>query len=154
MTAQLKRSYFKRSYFRKLFSETRANTKCWIIQELQTSLKNKAIKSLSSHQLSAIETKVLPLGHNFVPTHPASTHHIIPKLATHLIQTIKKQFHFRNQLLITKRTIYCKQSTLILPEPNFTNLTVFLKQTQNPLPNLSAHATRPNLTSQQRSALK
>ena len=46
-----------------------------ILQELQTSFKSKAMRNLSSHELSPIETEVLALGDNFVPTTPASTHH-------------------------------------------------------------------------------
>ena len=43
-------------------------TKRWILQELQTKFRNKAIRNHSSHQLSPIETEVLALGLNFVPT--------------------------------------------------------------------------------------
>ena len=49
---------------------------------------------------------------------------------------------------------YCKPSTWIPPESNSTNLTLFLEQTQNPLPNPHPRIARPNLTSQQRSTLK
>ena len=130
------------------------STTCWILQELQTSFKNIAVRNLSSHQLSPIETEILALGLNFVPTSPASTHYFIQKSATYLIETMKKQLNFRNQPLTTKRPTYCKPSTWFPPEPNSTNLTLFLKQAQNPLPNLPLHVTRPNLTSQQRSTIK
>ena len=43
-----------------------------ILQELQTSFRNKAIRNLSSQQLSPIETEVLALGLNFVLTPLAS----------------------------------------------------------------------------------
>ena len=151
-----KRPYAKSS-FKKLFLEIRTtknfrSTKRRILQKLQTNFKNKAIRNLSSHHLSRIETEVLGL--NFVPTPPASTHHLVQKSATRLIQTMKKQFYFRNQPLTTKRSAYCKPSTWIPPEPDSANLTRFLKQTQNHLPNLPQHVTRPNLTSEQRSTLK
>ena len=48
---------------------------------------------------------------------------------------MKKQFHFRNQPQATKCPTYCKPSTWTLPEPNSTNLTLFLEQTQNLIPN-------------------
>ena len=67
---------------------------------------------------------------------------------------MKKQFHFRNQPLTTKRPTYCKSSTWIPPEPDSTSLTLFLEQTQNHFPNLPQYVTRPNLTSEQRSTLK
>ena len=158
MKAQSKRPYSKPS-FKKLFPETRTmrnfrNTKHQILQELQTSFKNKAIWKLSSHQLSPIETKVFALGLNLVPTPLATTHHLVLKSANRLTQTMKNQFRFRNQPLITKRPTYCKPSTWIPPEPNSTNLKLFLEQTQNPLANPSPHIARPNLTSQQRSTLK
>ena len=158
MKAQPKRPYSKPS-FKKLFPETHTmikfrNTKCQILQELQTSFKNKAITNLSSHQLSPTEIEVLNLGLNFVPTLPASTHHLVLKSANCLTQTMKKQFHFRNQPLITKHPVYYKPSTWRPPEPNSHNLTLFLEQTQNSLPNPPPHIARPNLTSQQRSALK
>ena len=67
---------------------------------------------------------------------------------------MKKQFHFRNQLLATKRPTYYKPSTWIPPEPNSANLTLFPEQIKNHLPNLPQHVTRPNLTSEQRPFLK
>ena len=67
---------------------------------------------------------------------------------------MKKEFHFRNQPLTTKHPTYCKPSTWIPPEPNSANLTLFLEQTKNHLPNLPQHITRLNLTSEQRSTLK
>ena len=67
---------------------------------------------------------------------------------------MKKQFHFGHQPLTTKRLIYCKPPTRIPPEPNSINLTLFLEQTKNHLPNLPQHVTRPSLTSEQRSNLK
>ena len=66
---------------------------------------------------------------------------------------MKKQFHFRNQPRTTKRSTYCKPSTWIPSEPYSTNLTLLLEQTQNSLPNLPPHVTRPNLISQQNSTL-
>ena len=44
---------------------------------------------ISSSQVSPIEAEVLALGLIFVPTPPASTHHLIQKSATRLIQTMK-----------------------------------------------------------------
>ena len=67
---------------------------------------------------------------------------------------MKKQFHLRNQPLTTKRPTYCRPSTWTPPEPNPTNLTLLLEQTQNLISNLPPHVTRPNITSQQRSTLK
>ena len=67
---------------------------------------------------------------------------------------MKKQFHFKNQPLTSKRPTYCKPSTWTPPEPNSTNLTLLLEQTQNLIPNSLPHATRPNLTSQKKSTLK
>ena len=63
---------------------------------------------------------------------------------------MKKQFHLRQLPLTTKCPTYCKPSTV----PNFTNLILLLKQTQNLLPNLPPHVTKPSLISQQRSTLK
>ena len=131
MKAQAKQPYFKPS-FKKLFPETSTmrnfrNTKRRILRELQASFKNKAIRNLSSHLLSPIESEVRTFGLNFVPTPSASTHHLILKSANRLIQTMKKYFHFRNQPLITKRPTCCKRSTWIPPEPNSTNLALFLE---------------------------
>ena len=127
MKAQPKRPYSKPSF--------KNRHKRRILQELQMSFQNKAIRNLSSHQLSPIETEVLTLGLNFVPTPLASTHHLVLKLANCLTETMKKQFHFRNQPLITKHPAYCKPSTWIAPEPNSTNLMLFLEQIQIPLCN-------------------
>ena len=80
------------------------NTKLWILQKLQTSFGIKAIRNLFSHQLSPNETEVLTFGLNFVPTPPASTHHLVLKSATRLT-------YFRNQPLTTKCPTYCKPST-------------------------------------------
>ena len=121
------------------------HTKHRILQELQPNFGNKAIRNLSSHQLSLTELEVLALGLNFVATPPASTHYLVLKSANRLTQTMKKQFHLRNQPLTTKHPTYCKPST---------NLTLFLKQTQNLIPNATPRTTRPNLTAQQRSTLK
>ena len=93
MTAQPKQPYSKPS-FKKLFPETYTmrnfrNAKHRILQELQMSFKNKAIWNPSSHQLSPIETEVLALDLNFVPTPPPSTPHLNLKLANHLTQTMK-----------------------------------------------------------------
>ena len=158
MKAQTKRPYSEPS-FKKLFPEicTTRNfrkTKHWILQEFQTSFKSKAIRNLSSHQLSPIKTEVLKLGVHFIPTPPTSTHHLVLKSANRFTQTMKRQFYFRNQPLITKRPTYCKPSTWTPAEPNSTKLTVFLEQTRNPLPNPPPRITRPNPTSQQRSTLK
>ena len=130
MIAQPKQPYSK-LLFKKFFLQTCTmrnfgNTKLWIPQELQTSFKNKAIINLSAHQLYLTETEVLALGLNFVPTPQASTHHLVLKSTNCLIKTMKKQFHFRNQPLITKRPTYRKPSTWIPREPNSTNLTLFL----------------------------
>ena len=97
-TAQPKQPYSIPS-FKKLFPQTHTmrnfrNTKHWILQELQTSFRNKTIRNLSSHQLSPIETEVHALGLNFVPTPTTSAHHLVLKSANHLSQTMKKQFHF------------------------------------------------------------
>ena len=115
-------------------------------------IQNKAIRNLFSSQLSPIETEVLPF--NFFSTPPASTHHLVRKSAIRLIQTMKKQFHFRNQWLTTKCPTYCKPSTWIPPITNSTNLILFLKLTKNHLPNLPQHVTRPNFISEQWSTHK
>ena len=78
MAARPKRPYSK-IFFKKLFLETdtRKNlrsTKRWILQELQTSFKNKAIRNLSTHQLSLIKIEVLHLGLNFAPSHLQPPH--------------------------------------------------------------------------------
>ena len=75
------------------------NGKRGILQKLETNFRNKAIRNLSSHQLSPIETEVFTLGLNFVPTPLGSTHHLVLKLTNPLTQTMKKQFNFRNQPL-------------------------------------------------------
>ena len=130
------------------------NTKGQILQELQTSFKNKAMRNRSSHHLSSIETEVLTLGLNFIPTPVASKHHLVLKLSNHLTQTMKKQFHFRYQAPATNCPTYCKPLTWIPAEPNSTNLTLFLEQTLNPLPNPPSHIVGPNLTLQKTSTLK
>ena len=61
-----------------------------------------------------------PSGHTPLDHTPASTHHLVLKSANRLTQTMKKQFHFRNQPLTTKRPTYYS-----------TNITLFLEQTQN-----------------------
>ena len=140
MTARLKQPYSK-PLFKKFFLQTCTmrnfgNTKRWILEELQTSFKNKAIINLSAHQISLTETEGLTLGLNFVPTPQVSTHHLVLKSTNRLIQTIKKQLHFRNQPLIIKRPTYRKPSTWIPREPNSTNLTLFLERTQSLIRNL------------------
>ena len=147
MTAQPERPYSIPS-FKKLFPQTRTrrnvrNTKCWILQELQTIFKNKAIRNLSSHHQSPIETAVLVLGLTFVPATPASILHLVLKLANWLTQTMKKQFYFRNQPQTTKRPTYCKTSTWIPPEPNSTNLTLLLKQIHMSQDPISPHNKGP-----------
>ena len=155
MTAQFRRLYSTAS-FKTFFPESCTtrnfrNTKRPILQELQTGIKNKAIRNLSSLQ---INLSSLALGLNFVPTPPTYTHHLVLKSANRLTQTRKKQYHVRMQPLTNKRPTYCKPSIWIPPEPNSTKLTLFLRQTQYPLPNPHPHFTRPNLTSQKRSTLK
>ena len=95
-----------------------------------------------------------PSGHTPLDHTTASTHHLVLKSANRLTQTMKKQLHFRNQPLTTKRPTYYKPSTWTPPKPNFTNLTMFLEQSQNLISNPPPRATRPNLSSQQRSTLK
>lgn len=90
MAVPLKQPNSKPS-FRKLFPEPRTtknlkNTKCRILQELQTSFKNKDMKNLSFHHLSPNKSDVLALGCNFVPKPPTSTQHFMQELATHLNQ--------------------------------------------------------------------
>ena len=114
----------------------------------------EAIRNFFSHQLSPNESEVLALCLNFVLTPSPSTHHLIQKLATRLTQTMKKQFHFKNHLLTIKRPKYCKPFNWMSPEPNSTNLSLFLEQIQGPLPNHSQHTKIPNLTSQQWFTLK
>ena len=160
-TAQPKQPYSIPS-FKKLFLQTCTmrnfrNTKPQILQELQTSFRNKAVRNLSSHQLSPSETEILALGLNFVPTPLAYTHHLILVLTNHLTRTMKfqfQQFHFRNEPLTTKRPTYYTPSKWTTPEPNSTKLTLFLEQPQNLIPNPPPYVKRPNLTSQQRSTLK
>ena len=109
------------------------STRRRILQELQANFKRKAIRNLSSYQLSPNESEVLALGLNFVLTPSASTHHLIQKSASHLTQTMEKQFHFKNHPLTIKHPKYCKPSTWMPPEPNSTNLSLFLEKTQGPL---------------------
>ena len=121
-------------------------TKRRILYELQSDFKRKGIRNFSSHQQSPNENEVLTIGLNFFPTPSASTHHLIQKSATRLTQTMKKQFHFKNQPLTIKRPTECKPFTRIPPEPNsyhcswnkFKTLSITTPQ----------HTTRPNLTSQ------
>ena len=130
------------------------STICRILQELQSNFQRKAIRNLSSYQLSPIESKVIGLGLNFVPIPSASIHHLIQKSATRLTRTMKKQFHFKDHLLTIKRPTYCKRSTWVLPEPNSARLSLFLEQIQDPLPNRSRHTTKTKLTSQQSTTLQ
>ena len=130
------------------------STICCILQELQSNFQRKTIRNLSSYQLSPIESKVIALGLDFVPTPSASTQHLIQKSATRLTWTMKKQFHFKDHLLTIKRPTYCKRSTWVLPEPNSASLSLFLEQIQDPLPNRSRHTTKTKLTSQQSSTLQ
>ena len=130
------------------------STICRILQELQSNFQRKAIRNLSSYQLSPVESKVIALGLNFVPTPSASTHHLIQKSATRLTRTMKKQFHFKDHLLTIKRPTYCKRSTWVLPEPNSASLSLFLEQIQDPLPNRSRHTIKTKLTSQQSTTLQ
>ena len=71
---------YSQPLFRKLFLKTYTtkhfrSIKRQIFQQLHTSFKNNALRNLSSHQLLPIETEILALGLNFVPTPPASTHY-------------------------------------------------------------------------------
>ena len=156
--APLKRPY-SRSSFRTLFLEIRTtknfrSTKRHILQELQSNFKRKAIRNLSSYQLSSNESEVLALGLNFVPTPLTSTYDLIQKSAFRPTQTMKKQFHFKDHSLTIKRPKYYKSSTWVSPDSNSTNLSLFLKKIQSPLPNDPQHSKRLNLTSQQRFTLK
>ena len=90
--APLKRPY-SRPLFKKLFPEIRTtknyrSTKCRNIQELQLTFQAKAIRNLSSYELSPNESEVLLLGLNFVLTPSASTHHLIQKSASRLTQAM------------------------------------------------------------------
>ena len=125
-----------------------------ILQELQSNFKRKAIRNLSSYQLSPNEIEVLALGLNFVPIPSASTHHLVQKSASHLTQTREKQFHFKNHPLTIKRPKYCKPSSWMSLELNSTNQSLILEQIKGPLPNHLQHTKRPTLTSQQRFTLK
>ena len=145
-TAQPKWPYSIPS-FKKLFSQTRTtrnfrNTKHQILQGLQTNFRNKAIRNLSSHQLSPTETKVLALSLNFVPTLPASTPHLVLKSANRLTQSMKKQFHIRNQSLTNKRPTYCKPSTCAPPEilPSYIRHSKHFLQLLESLPPLPQNA--------------
>ena len=93
MVAPLKQPY-SRTSFKKLFPETRItksfrSTKRRILQELQSNFERKAIRNLSSYQLSSNKIEVLTLGLNFVLTLSALTQHFIQKSATRLTQTMK-----------------------------------------------------------------
>ena len=66
----------------------------------------------------------------------------------------QRLFHFRNQSLTTKRPKYWKSSIWIPPEPNSTNLALFLERTQNLIHNPPLHVTRRNLVSQQSSTIR
>ena len=159
MTAAPLKQPYSRPSFKKLFPEicTTKNfrsTQRRIFQELQSNFERKAIRNLSSYQLSLFESEVLALGLNFVPTPSASTHHLIQKSASRLTQTMKKQFRFKNHTLTIKRPNYCKPSTWVHSESNSTNLSILLEQIQGRLPSHPQHTKRPNLTSQQRFTLK
>ena len=102
-TAPLKRPY-SRPLFKKLFPELHTtknfiSTKRRILQELQLNFDRKAIRNLSSYQLSPNESEVLTLALNFVPTLSASTYYLFQKTASRLTQTMKKQLHFKNHPL-------------------------------------------------------
>ena len=58
-----------------------------------------------------------PSDHTPLDHTTASTHHLVLKSANRLTQTMKKQFHFRNQPLTTKRPTYYS-----------TNITLFTQQ--------------------------
>ena len=141
MAAPLKRPYSRPS-FKTLFLEIRTtknfrSTKRRNFQELQSNFKRKAIRNLSSYQLSPNKSEVLALGLNFVSTPSASTYHLIQKSASQLTQTMKKQFHFKDHPLTIKRPKYYKPCTWVPPESNSTNPSLFLEQIQSPLPNYS-----------------
>ena len=138
---------------KKLFPEIRTTknfrgTKRRILQELQSNFKRKAIRNLSSYQLSPNEIEVLALGLNFVPTPSDSTHHLVQKSASHLTQTREKQFHFKNHPLTIKRPKYCKPSTWVPRESNSTNLSLFVEQIQGSLPDHPQDTKRPSLTAE------
>ena len=61
---------------------------------------------------------------------------------------------FKNKTPTIKCPTYCKPSTCIPPEPNSTNLSLFLEQIQDPLHNHTQHIIRSNVTSQRRFSLK
>ena len=143
---------------KKLFPEIRTTknfrgTKRRILQELQSNFEKKAIRNLSSYQLSPNESEVLALGLKFVPTPSASTCHLIQKSAFRLTQTMKKQFHFKSHPLTIKRSKYWKPSTWVPRESNSTNLSLFVEQIQGSLPDHTQDTKRPSLTSQQRFTL-
>ena len=85
---------------------------------------------------------------NFVPTPPASTHHLVQKPATCHIQTIKKQFHFRNQpvtstniplaslLNQTAPTLHCSSNRPKTTSLTFPNTSLDLISAQNKDPPL------------------
>ena len=87
------------------------NTKRQILQILKINLSSKTIQSLSSYQSSPQEFEVRYLGFNFGSTPSYSTYQLIQKSTACLTQTMKKQFHFRNQPLNSKRLSYYKSST-------------------------------------------
>ena len=81
MVAPIKQPYSRLS-FKKLFPEIRTtknfrSIKRRILPELQSNFVGKAIRNLSSYQLSPNEIEVLALGLNFVLTPSRSTHHLI-----------------------------------------------------------------------------
>ena len=101
-----------------------------------------------------IESEVLALGLNFVATPSASTRHLIQKSATRVTWIVKKLFYFEDHSLTIKHPWYWKPPTWIPPELNLAKLSLFMEQIQGPSHNHSRHTTRPNLISQQRSALQ
>ena len=71
------------------------STKLCILQELQSNFERKAIRNLSSYQLSPNKSEVFVLGINFVPTPLTSARHLIQRSASRLTKTVKKQLHFK-----------------------------------------------------------
>ena len=136
--ALIKQPYTRPS-FKKLFPEIRTtknfrSIKRRILPERQSNFFGKAIRNLSSYQLSPNEIGALALGLNFVLTPSRSTHHLIQKSDTRLTQSMKKQLHFKNHPLTIKRPTCYKPSTWIPPEQNSTNSITFPGTDSRPSP--------------------
>ena len=87
------------------------NTKHQISKILKTTISGKALQSLTSCQLSLQQFEVRYLGFNFGSITSTFTFYLMQKSSTCLTQTMKKQFHFRNQPLYTKHFSYWKPFT-------------------------------------------